>query len=303
MTKQKTNPISTCLWFDEQGEEAAEFYVAIFNNAKLLKKIPYLVDTPSDKPVGSTMSVDFELEGQRFMALNGGPIFTPNPSISFFVNCDTEEEVDRLWAVLSEGGTSLMPLDSYPFSDKYGWVQDQYGISWQLILAQGNPPQKIMPSLMFGNKNVNKAEEAINFYANIFNDSRIGNIVRYPEETGPAREGSIMYGDFMIQNTWMAAMDSGTKQDFSFNEAISLVVSCKTQEDIDYYWEKLSTDPNAEQCGWLKDQFGVSWQIIPEGMERMFQDGNQEKSKRAMEAMLQMKKINIAELEQAYGHG
>lgn len=301
MTTQTKNTISTCLWFDDQAEEAANFYISIFENAEVLDTTPYLIETPSDKPIGSTMTVEFELEGYRFMALNGGPHFTPNPSISFFINCDTEEEVDQLWEQLSDGGTPLMPLDSYPFSDKYGWVQDKYGISWQLILADGEAPQKIMPSLMFVGDNAGRAEEAIKFYISIFDDAKTKQIARYGAGQEPDEEGTVMYADFELNGQLFAAMDSAQDHDFNFNEAISLMVNCDTQEEIDYFWEKMSADPKAEQCGWLKDKFGVSWQIVPTGMNKMFRNGDTDNVKRAMEAMLQMKKLDIAKLKQAYG--
>ncbi len=296
----KTKQISTCLWFDDQAEEAANFYVSIFENGDILDITPYLVETPSDKPIGSVMTVDFKLEGQTFTALNGGPHFTPNPSISFFINCQTEEEVDRLWEELSDGGTPLMPLDSYPFSDKYGWVQDQYGISWQLILADGEAPQKIMPSLMFVGNNAGRAEEAINFYASVFKDTEIKQIARYGVGQEPDEEGTVMYADFELEGQHFAAMDSAQDHDFSFSEAISLVVNCETQEEIDYYWEKLSAVPESEQCGWLRDKYGVSWQIVPAEMDELLKDEDTEKSKRAMETMLRMKKLDIEKLKQAY---
>lgn len=300
MTTENENKISACLWFDDQAEEAANFYVSIFENAEVLDFTPYLVETPSDKPVGSTMTVDFELEDQRFIALNGGSHFTPNPSISFFVNCDTEEEVDRLWEKLSNGGMSLMPLDSYPFSDKYGWVQDKYGVSWQLILADGEAPQKIMSSLMFVGENAGRAEKAIKFYTSIFDDAKTKQIVRYGAGQEPDKEGTIMYADFELEGQLFAVMDSAQDHDFNFTEGVSLMVNCDTQEEIDYFWEKLSADPKAEQCGWLKDKFGVSWQVVPSELDELFKSENTENSKRAMEAMLQMKKLDIENLKKAY---
>ncbi len=299
MTNLTTN-ISTCLWFDDQAEEAANFYVSIFENAGILNIASYLVETPSDKPIGSVMTVEFELEDHTFTALNGGPHFIPNPSISFFVNCEAEEEVERLWEQLSNGGTPLMPLDSYPFSDKYGWIQDKYGISWQLILADGEAPQKIMPSFMFVGDNAGRAEEAIEFYTSIFDDAKTKQIARYGAGQEPDEEGTIMYADFELNGQLFAAMDSAQDHDFNFTEGISLMVTCDTQEEIDYFWEKMSADPRAEQCGWLKDKFGVSWQVVPAEMDELFTDGDTEKSKRAMEAMLQMKKLDIAKLKQAY---
>ncbi|NGP87110.1 VOC family protein [Fodinibius halophilus] len=302
MTTRKTNRISTCLWFDDQAEEAASFYVSIFENAEILNTTPYYAETPSEKPKGSVMTVDFELEGQGFTALNGGPHFTPNPSISFFINCETEEEVDRLWNALSENGNILMPLDSYPFSEKYGWAQDKYGVSWQIMISNwehGQPP-KLVPSLMFNGRNTGKAKEAIDYYLSVFRDSQRGMFFPYGPDQQPNKEGTAAYADFMLENQWFAAMDSALDHDFTFGEAISLMINCDTQEEIDYYWEKLSADPEAEQCGWLKDKFGVSWQIVPTPFSEMLENGTKEQSERLIQAMLKMKKLDIAKLERAY---
>lgn len=301
MTKP-TNKISTCLWFDNQAEEAANFYVSIFENTEILSSTPYRVETPSYKPVGSVMTVDFELENQQFIALNGGPHFTPNPSISFFVHCETEDEVERIWEKLSEEGQALMPLDSYPFSEKYGWVQDKYGVSWQVMIGDwehGQPP-KLVPSMMFTGSNVGKASEAIDYYLSVFKDAKKGMFSPYGPDQQPDEEGTAAYADFMLENQWFAAMDSAQDHDFNFNEAISFMVSCETQDEIDYYWERLSAVPESEQCGWLKDKYGVSWQVVPAEMDELFSGEDTEKSKRAMEAMLQMKKLDIATLKQAY---
>lgn len=303
MTTQTTNHISTCLWFDDRAEEAANFYVSIFENAEILETTPYLVETPSDKPIGSVMTVDFDLEGQQFTALNGGPHFKFTPAISFIINCETEQEVDELWEKLSEGGETLMPLDSYPFSERYGWTADKYGLSWQLILSnpEGDWRPKITPSMMFVNDNAGNAEEAMQFYTSVFEEAEISdNINRYPSGMEPDEEGTIMYADFSIDNRWFAVMDSAQEHDFNFNEAISFMVNCQSQKEIDYYWGKLSAVPESEQCGWLKDKYGVSWQIVPGNVQELYRDDNPEKAKRAMEAMLQMKKLDIEKLKNAY---
>lgn len=200
-----------------------------------------------------------------------------------------KEHLDELWTKLLDGGSVLMPLDEYPYSKRYGWVKDRYGITWQLILTDpnGEPRPMIIPSLMFSGNNTNRAEEAIQFYTSLFKDSRIGMIARYEQETGPAKQGSVMFADMMLASQWFAAMDSGVELDFTFNEAISLSIACKDQEEIDYFWEKLSTVPEAEQCGWCKDQFGVSWQVVPENTEELL------KKPGAFANMMQMKKLVI----------
>ncbi len=290
-----TNNISSCLWLDGQAEEAANFYISVFENAEINATTYYdkAAAEASGNPEGSVLTVGFEVEGFSFLALNGGPHFKINPSISFFVNCETETEVDRLWEKLSEGGEALMPLDKYDFSEKYGWIEDKYGVSWQLIMSspEGDGRPKIIPSLLFTGEKSGKTKEAINFYTSVFRDSKAGMIA--PNEK-PGAEGTTAFADFMLEGQWIAAMDSpDVEHKFIFNEAVSLVVNCESQDEIDYYWKKLSAVPEAEACGWLKDKYGVSWQIVPENINELI------KHKKAMKAMLQMKKLDIEALKQA----
>ncbi len=303
--------ITPYLWFDKEAEEAMNFYSSVFPSAKIvsIQRYPDNVDDPHMQGMdGKVLHGVFEIEGQQFMAIDAGPIFTFNPSISFFLNFDpstdenAEENLERIWNELANGGKALMELGEYPFSKKYGWVQDKFGISWQLILTNPESEQRpfIVPSLMFIGANNNKAEEAINFYTSVFQNSKIGILARYPDDTGPANKGSLMFSDFMIENSWFAAMDSGVEHEFNFNESISLYVDCKDQDEVDYLWSKLSAVPEAEQCGWLKDKFGVSWQIVPKRLGELLTDPDKEKAGRAMQAMLQMKKIDVEELEKAY---
>jgi len=158
---------------------------------------------------------------------------------------------------------------------------------------------KITPCLWFDNQ----AEEAVNFYVAIFKNSKIGSITRYGEEGyeihgRPA--GTVMTVEFQLEGQGFVALNGGPV--FKFNEAISFQVHCKTQEEVDHYWEKLSKggDKNAQQCGWLKDKYSVSWQIVPTVLPKMLQDKDAKKSERVMKALLQMKKLDIERLEQAY---
>ncbi|MEX2593836.1 MAG: VOC family protein [Anditalea sp.] len=299
----KTQKIGSCLWFDNQAEEAVNFYTSIFKNAKIgeISRYGEAGHEAHGRPAGSVMTIEFQLEGQTFTALNGGPHFKFTPAVSFFIICDTEEALDKLWEKLSEGGKTLMPLQKYPFSEKYGWTADKYGLTWQVTITGNNDlEQKLTPSLMFVGEQAGKAEEAINFYASVFDDSKVGGIFRYGPDQKPDKEGTVEYGDFILAGQTFIAMDSALEHDFTFNEAISLVVHCETQEEVDGYWEKLSAVPGSEQCGWLKDKFGVSWQIIPKALIGMMNDLDPEKFGRIMEAMLQMKKIDIAKLKQAH---
>lgn len=144
--------------------------------------------------------VSFELFGQSFMAISDGPLFRFTPAVSFLVACSAKEEVDELWDKLSEDGTALMPLDSYPFSERYGWTQDRYGLSWQVMYAGDEEiHQRITPTLMFVSEVYGKAEDAVNFYTSIFRNSRIGHIVRYDEGEEPDAEGTIKHAAFILE--------------------------------------------------------------------------------------------------------
>jgi predicted 3-demethylubiquinone-9 3-methyltransferase (glyoxalase superfamily) len=288
--------ITPHLWFDKEARQAAEFYVSLFERSRVTN-VTMLHGTPS----GSVDVVSFELAGQPFMAISAGPLFTFNPSVSFLVSCGTKEEVDALWKKLSERGTALMELGSYPFSERYGWLQDRYGLSWQLMFAGGHEiRQKIRPMLMFVGKVCGKAEEAIRFYVSLFQDAKVGNILRYGPNEAPDKAGTLKYASFALQGQDFAAIDSARGHEFAFNEAISFIVSCDTQEDIDYYWEKLSAVPAAEQCGWLKDKYGLSWQVAPAAMHKMLQTADAEQMARVTKAFLPMKKFDLAELQRAY---
>jgi predicted 3-demethylubiquinone-9 3-methyltransferase (glyoxalase superfamily) len=217
------------------------------------------------------------------MAISAGPLFKFNPSISFMVNFDPSQDkdartrIDQVWRKLSAGGNVLMPLDKYPFSERYGWVQDKYGLSWQLILTnpEGEERPIIIPSLLFVGDVYGKAEEASDLYLSIFMHAKRGAMVRYGAGQAPDKEGAVMFTDFMLESQWFAAMDSAREHNFKFNEAISFMVYCDTQEEIDYYWDRLAAggDPQAQQCGWLKDKFGLSWQVVPTEMDEMMRDG------------------------------
>ena len=293
--------ISHNLWFNTEGEEAANFYTSIFENSKIgmINRYGKEGQEIHGKPEGAVMVVQFWLEGQQFTALNGGPHFKINPSISFFVHCKTREEVEGLWDKLSDGGSALMTLDKYPFSEFYGWVQDKYGLSWQLMLSVNDNVQKIVPSMLFVGKQAGRAEEAINFYTQVFDGSKKGDMERYEKGQEPNKVGTLMYADFTLNGQKFVAMDSAQEHDFKFNEAISFIVNCDTQQEVDYYWGKLSDDASAKQCGWLKDKFGVSWQIVPKMLPKLLNDPDTKKSEAVMKAMLQMKKLDIKDLQEA----
>ena len=297
--------IAPMIWFNNNAEEAVELYMSCLENAKInnITRFTKAGFEIHQQPEGRAMTVQFELEGYSMVALNGGPQFPLNPSVSFFISCTTKEQVDEIWKKLSAGGKIMMDLGSYPFSERYGWVQDKYGVSWQVMyMGERKIEQKIIPALMFTGQMAGRAEEAIDNYVSIFHNSSKNYVMRYEKGEEPDKEGTIKHASFILEGQQFAAMDSALDHGFSFNESISFMVSCKDQEEIDYFWDKLSDggDPQAQQCGWLRDRYGVAWQIVPSRLDEMMQDKDTAKVERVTNAFMQMKKLNIAELEKVY---
>lgn len=283
------------LWFDTQAVEAANWYVSLFEHSSV-NRISQLHDTPS----GDVDTVDFTLGGVEFFAISAGPFFSFNSAVSLMVTCYSADEVDRLYQQLCDGASIMMPLGEYPFSKRYVWLEDRFGLNWQLCYFETTEiTQKIRPVLLFGADVCGRAEEALQFYQSVFPDNVPGYVNHYlPGEAGDPR-AKTNYAELTLLGHQFVAMDHGIGGDETFNEAFSFLVLCDTQEQIDYYWEKLSAVPEAEQCGWLKDNFGLSWQIAPRVLNEMLYAATPEEAKRITEAFLQMKKLDIRVLERA----
>lgn len=283
------------LWYDKEAKEAALFYMSLFEESKIINTT-IIRNTPS----GDAEIVSFELAGQQFNAISAGPYFNFNPSVSLMVVCNSVEELNTKWKALSEGGTELMPLGEYTFSKLYGWIQDRYGLSWQLIFSDnGQTAQKITPNLLFSNVSCGKAEEAVRYYAEVFENTEIGLVSKYEDGGAHSLNAKVNYIAFKLCGQNFSAMDNAFDVDYNFNEAFSFMVRCTDQAEIDYYWNKLSAVPESERCGWVKDKFGVSWQIVPSIMDEIMSSRSDEKISRVTEAFLQMKKFDIGAIEEA----
>ncbi len=296
---QKITPF---LWYDNNAEEAVNFYKSLFDNSSIIDITRYneLSAVASGQKPETAMTIAFKLEGQNFTALSGGPHFKLNQSISFFVYCESEAKIDMIYKKLSEGGFVMMPLDKYDWSPKYAWVIDKFGLSWQLDVEKINSPQKIVPAILFVNDKVLKVKEAANYYSTVFPDSKI--IMEWPyDKSAGLPDGTLLFAQFKLADNLFNAMSGMGEHKFDFNEAFSFVVNCKDQEEVDYYWNKLTSDGGMEsQCSWLKDKFGISWQIVPTRLIELLGDADPVKSQKVMTAMLKMKKIIISDLEKAY---
>jgi len=283
------NNLFPCLWFDGNGKEAAEFYSKTFDG---------------EITVENPMVLNIELFGQKVMLLNAGPHFQKNPSISLMIICHSQEEIQKYWEALSQEGTALMPLDSYPFAEKYGWIQDRFGTSWQLYL--GDVPkdsQRVIPTIMFINANKGKAKQAMDFYTQIFPNSEINEVMNYGENNDTNENAeNIAHAEFTLDHYRFGCMDSSWDHQFDLNEGISIVVMTDNQTQTDFLWNSLIENGGSESmCGWLKDQFGVSWQIVPKRLLELgvFAD-DPVKGQKVFQAMMKMQKIDIAEIERAY---
>ncbi len=278
------NNIHPCLWFNGNAKAAADFYCSLFPSSNIT------VDTP--------MVVNFKLSGQKFMGLNGGPQFKFNPSISFFIISESNEEIDELYKQLSDGGMVMMALGKYDWSEYYAFVQDRFGLAWQIMKGKlSDVNQKITPAFLFVGSNFGKAAQAVKFYIEVFPQSSIDGILLYTKQEGDVAE-TVKHAQFILDKKVFMAMDGAGAHNFAFNEAISFVVECNNQQEIDFYWNKLIADGGQESnCGWLKDKFGVSWQIVPTILGKLMTDPV--KTPRVMQAFMQMKKFDIAALEKA----
>jgi len=298
-------PIIPCLWFDDQGSQAADFYASLFPESEILSTTHYGREgfEIHGRPEGSVMSVTFRLAGQEFLALNGGPHFTFTPAVSFFVACESEAEVDALWAALGAGGAVLMEPGKYEWSGKYGWLTDRYGLSWQIALGGlAGTGQRITPSLLFTGAQCGRAEAAMKRYVSAFEGARVDEI-QYTDSGNGAPERLVRYARFTLAGHDFMAMDSAAPHEFTFNEAVSFQVMCEGQAEIDHFWAGLGEGGQPGQCGWLKDEFGVSWQIVPTALPRLLRTGDGPAAARVTKAFLKMKKFDIAELERAYQGG
>lgn len=291
--------ISAQLWYEKDAVAIANFYVATFGDDSKVTSVSTLAGTPS----GNVDTVTFTIWGREFGAIAAGPYFSLTPAFSVSAQCASEEEIDRIYAALKDGGEDLMPLGDYPWGAKYAWVKDRYGLSWQLNFAKDGslPAERIAVSFMFTGANAGKAEEAIAFYSSLFPDSKTNFMAKYAEGESPVdAAGSVKHADFTLAGRSYMAIDSAHAHGFTFTEAFSLMIECDSQEEIDRYWAALSAHPESEQCGWLKDRYGVSWQVVPADLARMMVDGTPEQKKRVVETFMPMKKLDAAVIKAAF---
>lgn len=275
----KDAAIYPCIWFDHQAHEAADFYCHIFKRSRKLSR--------------NDFASTFEINGSKFMTMNGGPKYKANQAISYYVYCDKEIEIERIYNLLKEDGQIIMPLDTYPWSEKYAWVCDKYGVSWQLDIDKIVSYQKIVPCLLFVNNKNEMVKESIDFYSSVIENSKILVEAPHSEESGMPK-GSLLFAQCKLNGVIFNFMSSTMHHDFDFSHGNSLVYECKDQMEIDHLWGKLGEHGVYERCGWLQDKYGVSWQVIPQILQKLVADP--EKGQKVIQAFIPMTKFEIDKL-------
>ncbi len=291
------NLITPCLWFDHRAEEAARFYTSIFRDGKMGTIVRYVEN--GMLPKGSVFAVNFSLAGQELTALNGGTIHTFTPSNSFYVGCESAEELDALWEHLSVGGSPFIERGKYPFCEYFGWIEDRFGLSWQLGVC--GIPQYITPFLMFVGKQHKKAEEAIHFYCSVFAPVSVINELEMHDSNGlTGVEKTVVHAQFSLLGQKLMAMDNGIEHQFTFTEAMTFLVRCCTQGEINHYWKMLAIGGEEQSHGWVRDRYGVSWLIVPEQLDTWLSAQTPERSIRVAAMMQRMKRLDMEVLRKAY---
>lgn len=278
--KEKITP---CIWFNGGAGDAGKLYCAAFKSARITSQSPFVTG--------------IEVAGQSFTLLDGGPQYKPNASISFYVGCESKDEFDQAWKALTASGRVVAAPSQTSWSERYGYVIDAYDVSWQLgVQRAGDVQQKITPYLMFTGNEYGHAEEAMNLYATVFNASMPEGIIRYGDQDAPDTPGYVRHAELEFKNRRFMFADIASDV-VPFTEGVSLTIHCENQEEVDYYWYKLVEGGKESRCGWLKDRFGVSWQIVPTILTKLMSDPA--KAGKAAKAFMTMRKLDIEQIVQA----
>ncbi|MGV3022951.1 VOC family protein [Streptococcus suis] len=285
-------PIIPHLWYDTEAKEAVAFYVDLFGG-----KIDWTY-TITDTPSGDSDLIQFQLGDMTLAAISAGPYFKLNESMSLMVNVASKDEVTRLYQALSEGGRVLMPLGEYPFSPYYVWLEDRFGLSWQLSYAPDlDKPYQFDICLLFSQGQVGLAQPMLDYYKDKLPQARLGRLSYYGEGEAAVEAAKLNYAELLVAGQKMIVMDHGYGGEASFNEAFSLMVYVDSQDELNFYYDLLSAVPEAEMCGWVKDQFGISWQIVPRILMEAYDTASPEKVKAVNAAVMTMKRLDIGTIQ------
>ncbi|HEL2056651.1 TPA: VOC family protein [Streptococcus suis] len=280
------------LWYDTEAKEAVAFYVELFGG-----KIDWTY-TITDTPSGDSDLIQFQLGDMTLAAISAGPYFKLNESMSLMVNVANKDEVTCLYQTLSEGGRVLMPLGEYPFSPYYVWLEDRFGLSWQLSYAPDlDKPYQFDICLLFSQEQVGLAQPMLDYYKDKLPQASVGQLSYYGEGEAAVEAAKLNYAELLVAGQKMIVMDHGYGGEASFNEAFSLMVYVDSQDELNFYYDLLSAVPEAEMCGWVKDQFGISWQIVPRILMEAYDTASPETVKAVNAVVMTMKRLDIATIQ------
>lgn len=285
-------PIIPHLWYDTEAKEAVAFYVDLFGG-----KLDWTY-TITDTPSGDSDLIQFQLGDMTLAAISAGPYFKLNESMSLMVNVASKDEVTRLYQALSEGGRVLMPLGEYPFSPYYVWLEDRFGLSWQLSYAPDlDNSYQFDICLLFSQDQVGLAQPMLDYYKDKLPQASVGQLSYYGEGEAAVEAAKLNYAELLVAGQKMIVMDHGYGGEASFNEAFSLMVYVDSQDELNFYYDLLSAVPEAEMCGWVKDQFGISWQIVPRILMEAYDTASPEQIKAVNAAVMTMKRLDFATIQ------
>ncbi len=291
-TIKYTSMPTPCLWYASDAQTAFALYVEALPGAELTMDNGFMCELGFGQ---GDESADDAPGGSRIAGMNGGPAYRPNQSLSIYAELSSAAEVEHAFAKLTSSlkATVLMPLDAYFWSDRYAWVADAWGVHWQLSYVPGAAPT-LSPALLFAGKAYGRASEAVTLYGSLFRDSETLAVAHYPD--GPDA-GKVMHAQQRLGDGKLILLDSSAAaREADFTEGGSLMLFCDTQAEIDHYWNGLTAGGgSAGRCGWCKDRFGVSWQIVPRGLGGWL--SNPATARKTGEALQAMSKLVIAELE------
>ncbi|HEL1612578.1 TPA: VOC family protein [Streptococcus suis] len=281
------------LWYDTEAKEAVAFYVELFGG-----NVDWTY-TITDTPSGDSDLIQFQLGDMTLAAISAGPYFKLNESMSLMVNVANKDEVTRLYQALSESGRVLMPLAEYPFSPYYVWLEDRFGLSWQLSYAPDlDKPYQFDICLLFSQEQVGLAQPMLDYYKDKLPQASVGQLSYYGEGEAAVEAAKLNYAELLVGGQKLIVMDHGYGGEDSFNEAFSLMVYVDSQDELNFYYDLLSAVPEAEMCGWVKDQFGISWQIVPRILMEAYDTASPETVKAVNDAVLQMRRLDFDQIKE-----
>lgn len=280
-----TRPIIPAFWCNGTMAEQARAYAALFPGATIDGQEPaaWAPDAP-----GATLALD----GCPVQLIDGGPMYAPTPAISLFVQRADEAGVRALWDALAEGGAVLIPLEAWPWARLYGWVQDRWGVSWQVNLGPvAEVGQAVLPYLTFVGAAAGKVRAALDLYARAFPDLTVDGIHDH-DGSGPDPAGTVMHAQVRLRGGTMMLSDSAHAHAWGFTPGTSLSVLCADQAQVDRLWDLFLDGGQPSRCGWLTDAFGLSWQIVPQVLHDIMTTGTRDQKARAVAAFLPMDRLD-----------